>query len=67
MRPILSNIGITTYEITKYLNKLLIPLSQSEYFLNKKDLTRSHREEIISARYKMVSFDVESLFTNSVY
>ena len=67
MRPILSNIGITTYEITKYLNKLLIPLSQSEYFLNTKDLTRSHREEIISARYKMVSFDVESLFTNSVY
>ena len=65
MKPIISNIGTATYEIAKYLNKLLTPLSKSDYnILHTEDLIRRLREETISARYKMISFDVKSLFTN---
>ena len=65
MRPIIANIGTATYEIAKYLNKLLTPLSKSDYnILNTEDLVRRLREEAIPAGYKMISFDVKSLFTN---
>ena len=33
MRPIISNIGTATYEIAKYLNKLLTQLNKSEYYI----------------------------------
>ena len=40
MKPI-SNVGKATYEIVKYLNKLLTPLSKSDHnILNTKDLIR---------------------------
>ena len=65
MRPVISNFGTTTYEIAKYFNKLLTPLDKSDYnILNTKDLIRRLREETIPAGYKMISFDVKSLFTN---
>ena len=65
MRPIISNIGTATYEIVKYLNKLLTSLRKSDYnILNTEDLIRRLREETIPAGYKMISFDVKSLFTN---
>ena len=65
MRPIIFNIGTATYEIAKYLNKLLTPLSKSDYnILNTEDHMRRLREEKIPAGYKMISFDVKSLFTN---
>ena len=65
MRPKISNIEAATYEITKYLNKLLTLLSRSEYnILNTEKLIKRLREETIPAGYKMISFDVESLFTN---
>ena len=39
MRPVISNIGTATYEIAKYLNKLLTPLNKSDYnILNTEDL-----------------------------
>ena len=64
MRPIISNIGRTTYEIAKYLNKLVTPLSKSDCnVLNTEDLIRRLREETIPAAYKMISFDI-NLFTN---
>ena len=48
MSPIISNIQAATYEIAKYLNKLLTPLSQSDYYLlNAEDLIRRLREKII--------------------
>ena len=31
IRPIISNIGTTTYQLAEYLAKLLSPLSQSQY------------------------------------
>ena len=57
---------MATYKIAKYLNKPLCDgvLSKSEYIFNQEDLVRSLREETISDRHKMISFDVESLFTN---
>ena len=66
MRPIISNIGTATYEIVKYLNKLLTPLRKSDYnILNTEDLIRRLREETIPAGCKMISFDVKSLLTNA--
>ena len=65
MKPIISDIGTATYEIAKYLNKLLTPLSKSDYnILNTEGLVRRLREEKISSGYKMISIDVESLLTN---
>ena len=65
MRPVISNIGAATYEIAKYLNKLLTPLNKSDCnILNTEDLIRSLGEETIPAGYKMISFDLKSLFTN---
>ena len=65
MRPVISNIGMATYEIAKYLHKSLTPLNKSDYnILNTKNLIRRLREETIPAGYKMISFDVKSLFTN---
>ena len=34
VRPIVSNIGTSTYQLSKYLSKLLYPLSKSEYTVN---------------------------------
>ena len=65
MKPIISDIGTATYEIAKYLNKLLTPLSKSDYnILNTEGLVTSLREEKIPSGYKMISIDVESLLTN---
>ena len=65
MRPIVSNISTATYEIAKYLNKLLTPLNKSDYtILNTDDLIRRLTEETIQAVYKVISFDVKRLFTN---
>ena len=56
MRPKISNIEAATYEITKYLNKLLTLLSRSEYnILNTEKLIKRLREETIPAGYKMIS------------
>ena len=47
------------------MNKFLTPLSKSDYnILNTEDLKRRLREEKIPAGYKMISFDMKSLFTN---
>ena len=55
---------MATYEIAKYLNKLLTPLGKADYnILNMEDLLRRLREETTPAGYKMISFDMESLFT----
>ena len=65
MKPIISNVGTATYEIVKYLNKLLTPLSKSDHnILNTEDLIRRLRDETIPAGYKMISLDVKNLFTN---
>ena len=65
LRPIVSNIGTATYGISKYLSKLLHPLSVSDYTINStQDFVNKIRDEEVAQGYKLVSFDVTSLFTN---
>ena len=65
LRPIISNIGTETYQTAKYLAKLLSPLGTSEYTIrNTKKFVRQTRKIKVPVGYKMVSFDVTSLFTN---
>ena len=62
LRPILSNIGTASYETAKYLTISLAPLSNSEFTINNtKEFVKYIQKDI---RYKMVSFEVASLFTN---
>ena len=64
IRPIVSNIGTATYDLAKYLAKLLSPLSQSKYIItNTKQFIEQIRMKKVPDGYKMVSFDVKSLFT----
>ena len=65
IRPIVSNIGTATYDLPKYLAKLLSPLSQSECTIkNTKQFMEQIRMKQVPDGYKMVSFDEKSLFTN---
>ena len=65
LRPIVTNIGTATYGISKYLAKLLKPLSVSEYTINStNDFVDKIKNEKVPQGYRLVSFDVASLFTN---
>ena len=65
VRPIIYNIGTATYETAKYLNNLLSPLGKSQHkVLNSKEFVEKIKAERICIGYKMISFDVRSLFTN---
>ena len=65
LRPIISNIGTATYEIARYLAELLAPLGKSKHTIsNTKDFITRLKTERIPKRFKMISFDVKSLFTN---
>ena len=65
LRPIVSNINTATYSLAKFLSKLLAPLRESEYTAkNTKNFVDNIKKENIQKGYKMVSFDVKSLFTN---
>ena len=63
--PIISNIGTATYNTSKYLAKLLSPLTKSKYTVDStKDFIANVRKMKVDDDYEMVSFDVSSLFTN---
>ena len=65
MRPIISNIGTATYETAKFLNFLLAPLGESDRnILNTKTFVNQVKGQRIPEDYKMISFNVKSLFTN---
>ena len=65
LRLIISNTGTATYDLAKYLAQLLKPLSESQYAIkNGKAFTKRLKKMAIPPEYKMVSFDVVSLFTN---
>ena len=65
LRPIISTIYTASYQLVKYLAKLLSPLAQSNYTINStKDLMIKIKNEKIPENYEMVSFDVKSLFTS---
>ena len=66
LRPIVSNIGIATYETAKYNAKLLSPLSKSNYTINStKQFVNYIRKQKVPGGYQMMSFDVTSIFTNA--
>lgn len=65
LRPVISNIGTSTYNISKFLAKELSPLTKSVYTIDStKDFIERMKGKSIGDEYKMVSFDVSSLFTN---
>ena len=65
LRPIISNIGTATYERAKYLANLLARLGKSKYTMNNtKEFVKYIQKQKVPDGYKMVSFDVVSLFTN---
>ena len=65
IRPIISNIGTTTYEAAKYLNTLLTPLTKSQYnILSADDSIQKIKSERIPKEFQIIYFDVKNLFTN---
>ena len=63
LTPIVSNNGRASYFVLKYSAKLLPPLSQSKYIV--KDFVQDFRRLYVPEdNYKLVSFDVSSLFTD---
>ena len=63
LRPIVSNIGAASYCLSKYLAKLLFPLSQSEYTVEKsKEFIQQLKNVVpLNSNSKLVCFDVSSL------
>ena len=65
LQPIISNIGTPTYHTAKYLAELLRPLTTSKFTIqSSRDFVNAIKSKTVSAGYKLVSFDVKSLFTN---
>ena len=65
LRPIISNIGTTSYYLAKYLAKILVSLSKSAYTgQNTKDFANFIEPQKIPSSHQLISFDVVSLFTN---
>ena len=66
LRPIISNCGTYNYNVAKFLNNLLSPYSINDHSYAKDSFEFAEfiRQRKISNTEEMVSFDVESLFTN---
>ena len=64
LRPIISNIGTASYQLAKYLAKLLSPLSTSEYTVaNNTEFINHVKRMNIPKDHSFISFDVKLLFT----
>jgi hypothetical protein len=68
LRPIVDTIGSTHYGVGKYISRLLHPLTLNNYHL-KDSFDAAEKIKAIPAHlfeegYRLVSFDVKSLFTN---
>ena len=65
IRPIVSNIENPTYQLAKYLAKLLSPLSQSQYTVKSiKDFIGKMKNVNVPHGFNKISFDVKSLFSS---
>ena len=65
IRPIVSNVNTLTYQLAKYLAKLLSPLGQSNYTVSStKHLIEQIKYDKIREGFKMMPFEVKSLFTS---
>ena len=64
LRPVISNIGTATYELSRYLAGILKPLTRSEYSAeSSKDFVDMLKNKSLPPGFSLVSFDVVSLFT----
>ena len=64
LRPVISNIGTATYQLSKHLAEILKPLTKSEYNIEStKDFIAKIKGKTIPEDFELVSFDVVSLFT----
>ena len=64
LRPVVSNIGTATYQLSKHLAEILKPLTKSEYNIEStKDFIAKIKGKTIPEDFELVSFDVVSLFT----
>ena len=64
LRPVISNIGTATYELSRYLAGILKPLTRSEYSVeSSKDFVDMLKNKSLPPGFSLVSFDVVSLFT----
>ena len=68
LRPIVDTIGSTHYGVGKFITSLLNPLTLNEYNLKDSfdaaDKIKMIPDHLYDEDYKLVSFDVKSLFTN---
>ena len=65
LQPIVSNIGVVSYHLAKYLTKLLSPLCKSQYTVESpKDFISFIKTQKILSNHQLVSFDAVLLFTN---
>ena len=64
LRPIISSIGTFSYKTAKYLAKILSPLAQNSHLLKNSNDFINRLNKLKLRNSHMVSFDVESLFTN---
>ena len=66
LRPIVSAIGSLTYSLAKFVTSIISPLAgkTSSHVKNAKRFTEMTLEETVNKDEVMVSFDVQSLFTN---
>ena len=65
LRPIILNLNTATYQLARYLVKILSPLSLSQYTVESSNkFLNVIKQQVIASSYKLVFFDVKSLFTN---
>ena len=65
LRPIRSNINTATYQLARCLAKKLSPLSRSQYTVEiSNKFLNVIKQQVTPSSYKLVSFDVKSLFIN---
>ena len=68
LRPIVDTIGSTHYGVGKFITKLLNPLTQNQYALKDSfeaaEKIKAIPDHLYDEGYRLVSFDVKSLFTN---
>jgi hypothetical protein len=66
MRSIVSFCSSPTYELSKYLARILKPLTErpEHRLVNSADFITKIQAETINATDELVSFDVKSLFTS---
>ena len=64
LRPVISNIGTASYQLAKYLAKLLSPLSTSEYTVaNNTEFINHIKRMNLPKNHSFISSNVKSLFS----